>query len=358
MSETTFPVGDANAVKLWSKMVTVAERNSLEIDPLIGEDANSIIQEQVLTSKNKGDKITYNLRSLLQDAGKTSGQIAQGNGEGMSFFSDSIVINELGNNVVTPSENTIDAQRVPFDLRRNAKDGLGDWWAVRKSVSFFNQVCGFTAQTDSRFTGLNPVTAPSANRKVFAGSQTADEGISSPNTFVASLIDIAVERAKVGDANQIVRPLMIQGKKKYVMYLHTTQVTDLRTNSAANQWADIAKFASSGVDRAQNPIYNGALGEWNGVILRESQDVTQGVNSSTGAILPNVRRAVLLGAQAAMIGYGMQGGNLSKYRWSEELFDHGRILEIWAGALWGFKKTVYNGEDFGTVTVSTYGAAH
>lgn len=104
-----------------------------------------------------------------------------------------------------------------------------------------------------------------------------------------------------------------------------------------------------------NPIYTGALGEWNNVILRSSQDVTQGVNSSSGAAVTTVRRAVLLGKQAAVCAYG--GANKygpMKYRWSEELFDHGRKMEVGAWSIFGCKKVVFNSIDLGTIVVSTY----
>lgn len=102
---------------------------------------------------------------------------------------------------------------------------------------------------------------------------------------------------------------------------------------------------------------NKPLGEYNGVILRQSQDVSQGVNSSSGAAITTVRRAVLLGAQAAVIGYGQANYGPTKYRWNEELLDHKRLLEVSAWCIWGMKKTRFNSADFGTVVVSTYATA-
>jgi N4-gp56 family major capsid protein len=133
-------------------------------------------------------------------------------------------------------------------------------------------------------------------------------------------------------------------------------VTSLRTNSASGQWLDIQKAALSGGADSKSPIYSGALGEYNGVILRRSQDVTQGVNGSTGAAITTVRRAVLLGAQAAVCGYAQKSGE-GKYIWNEELLDHKRKLEISALSLLGMKKTVFNSVDFGAVIVSSYAAA-
>lgn len=355
MSYTSFAVNDAFAVKLWSNMLVVAEREALDIAPLMGSDDNSIIQVKSETSKGAGDQVTFGLRARLTGDGITSTMTAEGNGEALSIYSDAVLINELGHNVGVKSQNTIDQQRVPFDLRVQARDGLGEWWADRKSVSFFNAVCGYTPQTDTRYTGLNSVTAPTSGRRIVAGSGTADQDITSSDTFTLNLIDQAVEMAKVG--SNMVRPIRIGGQPKYVMYLHPYQVTSLRTNSASGQWLDIQKAAMSGGQITNNPIYTGALGEYNSVILRQSQDVTQGVNGSTGAAITTVRRAVLLGAQAAVCGYGQANYGPNKYRWNEELLDHKRLLEVSAWSIWGLKKTVFNSADFGTVVVSTYATA-
>jgi len=355
MSTTSFGVNDALAVKLWSKNLSAAEREYLDIAPLMGEDENSIIQIKSETRKGAGDKVTFGLMARLTGDGKTENETAEGNGESLSIYSDGLLVNELGHVAAVKSENTIDAQRVPFDLREKAKMALGMWWADRKSVSFFNQVCGYTPQTNTKYTGLNAVTAPTATRKIVSGSGAEDENITSGDIFTLNLIDQAVEMAKVG--SNMINPVRIGGQKKYVMYLHPYQVTSLRTNSGSGQWLDIQKAALSGGAETKSPIYTGALGEHNGVILRSSQDVAQGVNSSTGAAITTVRRAVLLGAQSAVCAYGQNNTGPNKYRWNEELLDHKRKLEVSAWSIWGIKKTVFNSADFGTVVVSTYATA-
>jgi N4-gp56 family major capsid protein len=168
-----------------------------------------------------------------------------------------------------------------------------------------------------------------------------------------SLIDRAKEVAMIG--NNIIRPLMVGGQPKYVMYLDPSQVTSLRTNATSGGWLDITKAAMQGGEITKNPIYTGALGEWNNVILRQSQDVTQGVHAGTGAAVTTVRRAVFLGAQAAACGYGNSNRyGPMKYRWSEELDDPDRRLELGAWSIWGLKKCRFASSDFGTLVVSTY----
>src|SRR5262245_40228355 len=119
----------------------------------------------------------------LSGDGFTESEIAEGNGEALTTYADNVFVNELGHVVGVRSENTIDSQRVAFDLREEAKDGLVDWWARRISVSFFNQVCGNTATsgtnypTSVKYTGLNATVAPSSGRKMYVGAQTTDEGV-------------------------------------------------------------------------------------------------------------------------------------------------------------------------------------
>lgn len=361
MAITSFGVNDALAVKLWSKKLAVEALKATEIAPLIGDDSNSIIQRKMETSKGAGDQVTFGLRMQLSGDGFSESDTAEGNGESLTIYSTALVINELGHVVSAKSQNTIDQQRVPFDLREECKDGLVDWWAKRMSVSFFNQVCGMTATSgtgypsSTKYTGLQAATAPTSTRILRAGSQATDQALTSSDTFNLNLIDKAVEMAKV--ATPQIRPMRIGSAKKYVMYLHPYQVTDLRINTSTGQWLDIQKAAMQGGDISKNPIYSGALGEYNGVILRESHDVTVGVNSSTSATVTTARRAVLLGAQAAAVAFG-QKNSPGRYRWNEELFDHKRRLEVSAWSIWGLKKNVFNSTDFGTVVVSTYAAAH
>lgn len=355
MSYTSFGVNDINAVKLWSKFLAKAERDSLDIAPLMGDDDNAIIHVKEETEKGNGDKVTFSLRARPSQDGFTESETAEGNAEALSFYADAIYINELGSNFGARSENTIDQQRVPFNLRQQCKNAAADWWKDRKSISFFNQVCGFTPQGNTKFTGMNAVSAPAGAaglvRHIWPSTHANDESVTSGDTFALALLDHAVEAARTG--NQMVRTVMVGGQPKYVVYLSEGQVTSLRTSTTTGSWQDITKFTYSGVDVSKNPLYTGALGEYNGCILRRSQDVTRGVHSGNGSVDADTRRAVLLGAQAACSAFGMKNGP-SKYRWNEELLDHKRKLEVSAWSIWGLKKAVFNSIDHGAVVITSY----
>lgn len=370
MAITSYGINDALTVKVWSKILDHEALKYTDIGPLIGDDPNSIIHRKTELQKGPGDQITYGIRMQLSGAGFTENLLAEGNGEALSTYSDALVINELGHVVGVKSEYTIDQQRVPFNLREEAKDGLADWYAKRFSVAFFNQVCGNTLQTDVRFTGLNATTAASTTRIIRQSGRASDDLLLSTDTFTVDLIDKAKEMAV--SATPKIRPATFAGggsmngarqdynkvlTDRYVMYLDQYQVFDMRRNTSSGQWQDIVKavYTSS---RKDNPIYSGAIGEWNSVILRQtSTDVLPRGISATGTAVANVGRAVLLGGQAAMMAFG-QRGSINKYRWNEELFDHKRRMEVSAWTIHGLKKTRYNSVDYGTVVVSTYSVAH
>lgn len=354
MATTSYAINDDMAVKVWSKRVAWEALKSTAIQPLIGRDENSIINLKDELQKGPGDRVRMTLFMTPEGDGFTENELVEGNAEALTNYSDDLFINELGHAVGVKSANTIDQQRVPFNLRDQAFRGLRDWWANRISVSFFNQVCGYTAETRSKYTGLQLPSAPSTNRIIRAGGAATDQALTSADTFTLDLIDKARERAETGDPP--VNPVMMNGEKMYVIYLHDYQVTSLRTNTSTGQWQDIQKAAMQGGMVSNNPIFKNALGQYNNVILRKANDVTQGVNSSTSAAITTVRRAVMLGAQAAYISFG-QRHQPGRFRWNEELLDHKRKLEVSAFSIWGLKKCVYNSEDYGVVVVPTYAAA-
>lgn len=362
MAVTTYGVNDALAVKLWSKKLAVEVSKATAIAPLIGTSSNSIIQLKDETQKGAGDRVTFGLRTQLIGDGVTENQILEGNEETLATYSDSILINELVHAVRVKNDQTIDAQRVPFDLRNEASAGLTDWYADRMSLMAFMHWGGYTAPTmsfEGRTLSIKPVhygfNAPSApTRVVRPNARANDQSLVSTDLFNLNLIDYAVEQAKL--ANPRIRPVRVNGENKYVMYLHPAQVTDLRTTTATGQWLDITKAVYQG-SKQDNPIYDGSLGEYNGVILREAEHVVPGVNSSTNAQITTVRRAVLLGAQSAVTAFGMKTAP-EKYKLVEETFDYQRELGVSAQTVLGMKKTVFNGNDFGCIVISTYAAPH
>jgi N4-gp56 family major capsid protein len=350
MANTNFTVNDPLAVKLWAKKLAVQAIQQTWFRNFISDDGNNVIYMLDDAEKSAGDTVNVGLRTQLAGSGVQGDGTLEGQEEALTTYADKLLIDQLRHAVNVGGRMT--QQRVPFELREEARMGLQDWWAARFDLSFFNQLCGYTVQTDTRYTGNNAPTAPT--RVILPNSHTQESQLTSSDTFTLSLVDTAVERAYLNNP-YLIRPIRIKGEDKYVCFIHPSQVTDLRTSTSAGQWLDIEKAAMTGGEVSDNPIFTGSLGEYNGVILHKAYRVSQCVNS--GAAMPNTYRAVFAGAQAGALGFGREEGK-DQFTWSEELFDYGNMLGVSAGSIFGIKKLVFNSNDFGTQVISTYAAAH
>lgn len=360
MAKTEFGVNHPLAVSVWSKSLAAEAIRRTFIGRFIGSEEDSLIQEKVDLKKGAGDNIIFGLNVQMQGDGVQGDSTLEGNEEALIFFDDRIYVDQLRH--ASRVKGRMTEQRVPYNLRSVSKDRLADWFANRMDTAFFNQVCGYTAQTDTRYTGNNATIAPSTNRWIING-QSTEAALVAGNEMTLSLIDrarVMAETASIANSTgPLVRPIKYQGGDFYVMFLHDYQVHDLRTSTDSGDWLDIQKAAMMGGDVEKNPIFTGALGIYNGVVLHKSSRVTNGVTS--GAAETDTRRAVLCGAQSAAIAFGGANGP-SKYTWAEEMFDYGNQFGVAAGSIFGLKKTKFipednsatNAEDFGTVVVSTY----
>ena len=362
MSLTSYGVNDPKAVKLWSKKVFTEALKTCYASRFIGKGSDNVVQIMEETSKGPGDTITVPVRMQLTGAGVQGDGTLEGNEEALTMFNDKVVIDQLRHAV--RSGGKMSQQRVPFNVRNEAKNGLVDWWAGRLDYWFFNVLAGNTAVTDTRYTGNQAVVQPDSNHRLVGDGTvgTADDAITNTMKFQLSHIDKCVELAGTLDQSTAaglvpLRPINIMGEKKFVMFLHDYQVYDLRTNAGSGQWLDIQKAAMTGGQISKNPIYTGALGEYNNTILHKAPRVPTGVNSTTGAAVTTVRRAIFCGAQAGLMAFGQDGGP-SKMDWVEELFDYKNQLGVSCGLIAGLKKTQFNNNDFGVITVSTYAAKH
>lgn len=355
MANTSYGVNNPAAVKLWSRKLFHEALKATWMYKFIGKDSNNVIQMHDDTSKGAGDRVRVILRMLLSGNGIQGDGTLEGNEEALTTFTDDLLVDQLRHAV--RSGGKMSEQRIPFSVREEARLGLQDWWADRMDTWAFNQLAGNTVQSDTRFTGNNSVTEADADHKQVVGvNTTTDQTISATGSSCVAtinMIDSAVESAKT--LEPMIRPIKLKGEDKYVMFFHPFQVFNLRTTSDTGQWLDIQKAAVQGHGKYDSPIYNGAMGEYNGVVIHESSRVPKGHTSGTENA--SVRRAIFCGAQAGHIAFG-QGHAPSKYSWVEELFDYNNQLGVSAGCISGLKKAIFNGKDFGTIASSSFAVAH
>lgn len=355
MAVSEWGVNANEAVKLWSRKVMAEALKQTYASRFMGSDSNSLIQVLDDTQKGPGDRIRCILRMQLTGNGISGDSTLEGYEEALVTYTDDLLIDQLRHAV--RSSGKMSEQRVPFSVREEARMALSDWWADKFDQGFFNQVAGASAVSDVRLTGMNASVAPDAAHQIFAGVATAESNLSqnASQTFSLAMIDAAVLAARTQQT--IVRPINNQqepGKHQYIMFVTPEQHYDLRRGTATGEWADIQKYALAANASEKNPLLSGAVGVYNGTILHETYRlplITTGSGASTGS------RAVLCGAQAAIMGFGRGTGGGNRASWNEETFDYGNSLGVATGSIWGVKKTRYNSKDFGTIVVSTANSA-
>lgn len=350
MAGTDYPLNHPLAVKLWSEKLFREALYRCELYKFMSKGQDSVFQILNDTQKGSGDKITYGLRMQLTGDGVEGDATLEGNEEALVTYSDSIVINQLRHAV--KSSGKMSEQRIKFSVREEAMSGLSDWWAGRIDTALFNQMCGNTGEARTAYTGENATIAPDTAHIYYANgvaNETQVASASASNIFKLKFIDYAVEKAST--VSPLIRPIKIGGENKYVVFVHDYQLTDLRTDaSTAGNWYDIQKAAMQGGMVTKNPIYTGAIGEYNNCIIHK--------NKRVAAVTTGAYRAFLAGAQAGTVAFGQNYGDTESQKWVEKSFDYGNQLGVSSGLIWGAKKTRFNSADFGTMVISTYAGAH
>lgn len=349
MATTSYGVNAAEAVKLWSRKTMREALKQTWASKFMGRDSNSLCQVLDDTSKGPGDRIRTILRMQLKGAGISGDETLEGNEEALITYTDDLLIDQLRHAV--RSKGKMSEQRIPFSVREEARMGLQDWWADRYDTWFMNQIGGNADETDLRYTGNNTAVAPDSAHRIYVNGHSTEASITATTSAIFSLGLIDQAALKARTLSPMIRPVNTgKAGAQYVMFITPEQHYDLRRNTNTLQWGDIQKAAMQGGSVSSNPIFTGALGMYNGVILHEAFRLP--VITSTGG--SKVGRAVLCGAQAGVLAFG-RGQTSERMEWVEELFDFKNQLGVSAGIIGGLKKSIYNSKDFATVTVS---AAH
>jgi N4-gp56 family major capsid protein len=354
MATTEWPVGHALAVSHWQRDLEKEALKRTSALQFMGKDSNSLLQIKDGPTKEAGDNVTWGLRMQLQGGGVSGDGTLEGKEEALVTYNDQIYVDQLRHAV--RSSGVMSEQRVPFETRQESLDGLADWWADRFDTAFFNQIAGAAHNyTDTKYAGMqaatDAITASDTDHYHLPESQTTEAGVASTSAsavFKLTLLDRVVTKAKT--ISPLIRPINIMGGKYCVCFLHPLQVEDLRTNTDTGQWRDIQLSAIQGGDLTENPLFSGALGVYNKVILHENTRVPA---ANTTPSAGGVYRAIFCGAQAAALSFGKNHG-AGKYKWVEEYFDYENQLGVAAGCIWGLKKSRYNSKDFGTILLPTY----
>lgn len=359
MSSTVIPFGDPKAIKKWSAALAVeTNKKSYFTRKFIGTDSNSIIQRKTELESDAGDRISFDLSVMLRNRPTTGDNRVKGKEENLRFFTDEVAIDQIRHAVSAGGK--MSRKRTAHNLRKVARDRLSDYWSQYIDELMFIYLSGARGINQDfieppGYTGHagNTLTAPDPQHLMYGGSAQSKGTLTSADTMSRTVIERAVTKASMmraldpEAANML--PVTINGEQHYVLLMSPFQEYDLRVNDT-NGWLDIQK-AAAGAEGRNNPIFKGALGMINNVVLHSHQSVIRFNDYGSGGDQP-ASRALFMGRQAGVVAYGTAGG--LRFTWKEEEDDYGNEPTVVAGTIMGVKKTRFNGRDFGVIAIDTY----
>lgn len=207
---------------------------------------------------------------------------------------------------------------VAHNLRAAASKGLARWLAAKIDDRMFSELTG-----QSGFS-----TIPTKNKWAAGAASTRDTVVDNDVTGRLTLDDISKMKAYYQTEIKG-EPFRMEGGQEYFgLVLHPYAALSLKINDP--KWAQAQREAMAA--GPQNPLFTGAFGTWDGVIIYESQRVPRSANSGAVQVADNV----FFGAQAAMRGY------VRRPSWREQEFSYGEEYGVGVIVDYGQKITSFD----------------
>ncbi|MBM3273790.1 MAG: N4-gp56 family major capsid protein [Candidatus Sericytochromatia bacterium] len=344
-----------NILRTQEKLIGYMAERENPFANFIGSGMENAIQRLTDLEKKRGDTVKVHLGTKLTGAGITGDNTLEGNEEALSWYNDSVIIDQLRHAVRLDGQMT--EQRSAISLRADAGERLGIWSRevlTEMLVFYLSGARGVRTGhiLPANWTGHagNALQAPDANHILYAGAAGTKAGMAGSDKMTPALLDTAVKKIKLLiNTSAAMRPIKSKGKNYYLCLMPAEHVFDLRQNAT---WQNAQQYANVRGD--DNPIFSGADGLWNGLIIHE---MPEGVlfNDYGGAGNVVAARTMIMGAQALGIAYGNAGGtDAAEGRWKyieKDNFDYFNQCGFAMATIMGIKKLRFNNADYGCFAV-------
>jgi N4-gp56 family major capsid protein len=368
MAKTIIGLGDPKAVQRFSAfLATDTARKSYFTKKFMGDGPDAELPLQMLRQleSDAGEKISYDLIMQLKMVPVEGDNVLEGREEDLTFYTDSLYIDQARGGVNTGGKMT--RKRTIYDLRKIARVKQSDWWSRIFDELFFMYLSGARGTNvdyifGTGYTGFanNPFVAPDSTHTMY-GDGTTKATLTSAGKMTTTMIERAQTKAETlgGGTTGIpaIEPVMIDGEMHYVLCMHSFSAYDLRTNSSTGQWLDIQKAAATALGK-DSPIFKGALGMLNNVVLHQHKGVIKFTDYGAGGNVA-AARALFMGRQAGVVAFGSAGNGL-RFDWHEEERDNGNQAVITTSSIFGIKKTAFTiagtSRDFGVLSMDVAAA--
>lgn len=329
MANTTITIAPELVQQAWAKDTWKAGVEQTFFDKFTGTSADSIVQVRTELKKGDGDTINIPLLMKLKGKGVTGDNQLEGNEEALIYRNFKVTIDQLRHAVRLQGK--MDEKKTQINMRKDAKMALSYWLANIIDGQIFSVLSA----------------NPTSDRVCYAGGKTSESAITADDKFTADLIGKA-KRIAMADKNTMIRPVKVDGHDTYVLVIDQYQARDLMNDE---KWLNAQQYAN--VRGEKNPIFSGALGMYDGVVVHQSNDIIREAKGATDTLTSH---ALFLGAQAAVMAVG------DNPTWNEDDFDYHNQIGFEFGRIFGIAKPQFkfdgtNLTDFGCVNVITSSVA-
>lgn len=394
---TSYVNTDPRAQKVWSKKFFQFMLENMVLSSLMGTDMNSPIAKVTDLTARKGGTIVFEMEAPLVGNGiGDNGRFVDGSAtvgtEVMKDYNTTIFIHERGNAVQAGGQ--ISNQLTSTDIKTSGLRRLGVWMAealeediiratsgignVATDIQTVNQsnptqnryyvigentstgvisYCQIDGTSTSDVTG---VTNLPLNSFTDDGNPSQDAGPTATR-FGTRVIEFLKRKAREvitgsygGQTLKVpkIAPVKIDGKDTYVMVISRLQEKSLKADSRWNE-----NQQNANVRGESNPIFSGAIGIWDGVVIKVSERIqtrtgaggvtateyfndfgaakVDAINEVDGVGV-QVDRGLFLGANACVVAYGKMP---TKYTSKEDI---DRIDAVAVHSIYGVAKPTFN----------------
>ena len=313
----------ANLVpKVWAKKVWHEGVKDSYFDKFTATDGSNVVHKNKDLENVKGDSVVFGLMMNLTGSGVEGNRQKLAGAEDTLNIYDFTVNTKLVRNAVSRYE--ADDQRTQYDMLKEIKIALKQWlsdWLDDRLISKLSY-------------------NPSNGEVLYASAAGTQSSITANDKLTTTIISRAKRKAMMHAPK--VQPIKVDGMDKYIMLVHPWAARDLKDDP---KW--LAAQQNANIRGSKNPIFTGALGEYDGVILYEYERVQTG---NIGASSANVCQNLLLGKQAACFAVSRPAKHI------EQTDDYGNIAGNGIAFYGAVEKTNFNGKDYGVINVMTGGA--
>ena len=280
--------------------------------------------------EGKGKDMTFGLVGYTGTA--VTGDSALESNE-QNLTSNEVVVTTAQRRFGVINAGNFDDSKVLYNFRTEALAQLKRQYAEDHDAQIFSAL--------TKTSGAGAYLRADASASVYAATDP-EADLAAADLAVPGDISKLKKMAMLGTSKSYkMKPIRVEGKDYYVLLLHPEVAYDLAQNDT---WRNAQQYAN--IRGEDNPIFSGALGVYDGVIVHEHEGITTADNLGAGDAIKAARN-LFLGAGAAC------HAKVDEMSWVEKTFDYGNKLGIAAGQIYGVSMSTFDSKDYAVIQYLT-----